>query len=143
MPSMAGAPPICLAMILCDAVHQDPASGKSFILGTFSTIFAETFPAKHPSLWVFIQLTNGHGEAPLEFKISQLVPEDLNPPPLFRGAIPCVFRDRQDVVDLFIKLDNLVLPKEGGYRLILEMQGTLIIERRLRAAHTPPGRVAR
>lgn len=124
-------------MILCDAVHQDPATGKSFILGTFSTIFATSFPALHPRLWIFIQLTNGHGEAPLEFKISRVSPDDLDPPPVFRGPVPCAFTSRQDVVDLYIKIDHLVLPTDGEYRLILEMQGTLIIERRLRAAHTP------
>jgi len=129
-------------MILCDAVHQDPASRKSFILGTFSTIFAPSFPAVHQQLWVFIQLTNGHGEAPLEFKIVPVSPDELDPAPLFRGAVPCPFTDRQDVVDLYIKIDHLVLPKEGQYRLILEMQGILIIERRLRAAHTPRGQQA-
>lgn len=37
------AEPYCLAMVLCDAVHRDPATAKHFVMGTFSSVGATDF----------------------------------------------------------------------------------------------------
>ena len=37
--------PMVLAMVLCDAIYQDPATQKCTLLGTFSTINVRKFPA--------------------------------------------------------------------------------------------------
>lgn len=46
------------ALLTCDSVNIDQASGKHFIFGNFSSIKVANFPATHPSLTLFVGLTN-------------------------------------------------------------------------------------
>ena len=60
--------PYCLAMVLCDAVHRDSATGKHTILGTFSTLASKEFPAPL-QLAVYFAITDAQGEYELVFRI--------------------------------------------------------------------------
>lgn len=46
--------------MLCDGVHIDPASGKHYILGTFSNIRVRQFPAVHPRAFSFLSVSDVH-----------------------------------------------------------------------------------
>lgn len=54
------AEPYCLAMVLCDAVHRDPATGKFTLLGTFSNFSAKSFPTK-VRFSIYFAITDGMG----------------------------------------------------------------------------------
>jgi hypothetical protein len=45
-----GMQPVGLALIVCDAIYQDPTTGKRTLLGIFSAMYASEFPAIVPSL---------------------------------------------------------------------------------------------
>ncbi len=62
------AEPYCLAMVLCDAVHQDRTTNKFTILGTFSTLGAERFPLFFGGM-VYFAITDGIGEVMLSVRI--------------------------------------------------------------------------
>src|SRR5438874_8924488 len=49
--------PFALSMIVCNAIHLDPSTGKAFILGRFESIAATAFPAIHPEMAVFAEVT--------------------------------------------------------------------------------------
>ena len=62
--------PQCLAMILCDHVYRDAASGKYSILGTFDGLQV----AKLPSVMqfaVYLAITGGRGECRLRLLVGQ------------------------------------------------------------------------
>jgi hypothetical protein len=120
-------------MILCDQVYREPVTRKCTLLGTFSTIFAPSFPAVHGAMFLYVQLTDGHGEYELDLKISRLEPDSLDGPPLFAVKLPVTFSSRSTVVELSLGLGNLPIPQPGEYRLMLEYRGILIMERRLLA----------
>ncbi len=61
------AEPYCLAMVLSDAVYQDPTTGKFTILGTFSTVTAAEFPATL-RLSVYFAITDGLGETQIRLR---------------------------------------------------------------------------
>lgn len=46
------------ALLTCDSVNIDEATGKHFIFGHFSSIKVSEFPAKHPALTFFVGLTD-------------------------------------------------------------------------------------
>ena len=50
--------PQLLNWLMCDGIHIDPASGKHYILGTFSNIRVRQFPAKHPRMFWFLTLSD-------------------------------------------------------------------------------------
>jgi hypothetical protein len=35
-----------LSMIICDAIHLDPGTGKAYILGCFGAVGADRFPPR-------------------------------------------------------------------------------------------------
>ena len=79
--------PMVLAMILCDAIHQDPATKKSTLLGTFSTINARNFPAVHRQLAVHAAMTNGHGKT--RIRLTLVGPNESQPPKPRGRTHPC------------------------------------------------------
>ena len=121
-------PPYPLAMVICDAIHQDRATGKRTLLGCFSTIGAPAFPASHPLLAAYVALTDGHGEVPIKL---QLVDVDEAEEPLAEAEGKVKFTDPRVVVEIGLHLAGIVFPRPGEYRLQLYGAGELLIERRI------------
>lgn len=125
----AGRPaPVVLAMVVCDAIHQDPATRKCTLLGTFSTIRARQFPVRHPQLAVHIALTDGHGRTRIRLS---LVPAEESQQQLFNGEGVIDFADPRTVAELNFTIANLTFPAPGEYRLQVYGNDELLMERRL------------
>lgn len=120
--------PVVLAMVLCDAIHQDPATQKCTLLGTFSTVNARVFPVVHRQLAVHLAMTNGHG--PTRIRLV-LVHADDTKPPLFSQEGTIEFKDPRIVAELNFTINNLTLPEAGEYRLQVYGNDELLSERRL------------
>jgi len=120
--------PVVLAMILCDAIHQDPATKKCTLLGTFSTISARKFPVVHPQLAVHIALTDGHGRTRIRLA---LVSADDEQTPLFSSEGVIEFKDPRAVAELNFGFANTRIPKPGEYRVQVHANDQLLAERRL------------
>ncbi len=120
--------PVVLAMLVCDAIHQDPATRKCTILGTFSTISARKFPVVHRQLGVHVALTDGHGKSRIKL---MLVGADEKQPPLFSGEGTIEFADPRVVAELNFRLNNVTFPHPGEYRFQVYANDELLMERRL------------
>src|SRR5687768_573998 len=112
-PAERRAPPIGLAMVLCDAIAVEPATGKKSILGCFSAILAREFPAFHPTMSVYVALTDGYGKTPCVFRLIDA--EELSPP-LFQADAEAEFEDPRLVVEVMMKIPGVVFPTPGEYR---------------------------
>ncbi|GMV97727.1 MAG: hypothetical protein AMXMBFR83_20820 [Phycisphaerae bacterium] len=124
-----GAPaPMVLAMVLCDAIYQDPATKKCTLLGTFSTINARQFPMVHSQLAVHLALTDGHGKTRIRLT---LVGAEEGAPTLFSGEGTIEFADPRMVAELNFTIANLRFPSPGEYRLQVYGNDELLMERRL------------
>jgi hypothetical protein len=120
--------PVVLAMILCDAIHKDPATQKCTLLGTFSTINVRQLPAVHPQLAIHIALTNGHGRTRIRLV---LVSANEQGPPLISQEGMIDFRDPHVVAELNFTINNLRFQQAGEYRLQVYGNDELLMERRL------------
>ncbi len=135
--STSGRPaPMVLAMILCDAIYQDPATKKCTLLGTFSTINARQFPAMHRQLSVHVAMTAGHGKTTMRLT---LVGPDESAPPLFSRDGVIEFGDPRMVAELNFFITNVSFPQPGEYRLQIFGNEELLMERRLYVVGPPPG----
>ncbi|MCH8964204.1 MAG: hypothetical protein IIB58_04525, partial [Planctomycetes bacterium] len=56
--------PDVLSLLVCDQILIDRLTGKTSLIGMFSTIGAARFPVRHPQLCVFASLTDGRGKTP-------------------------------------------------------------------------------
>jgi hypothetical protein len=129
--------PIVLAMVLCDAIHQDPATHKCTLLGTFSTINVIKFPAVHRQLAVHLAMTDGYGKTRIKLMLAHA---DEKREPLFSREGMIEFGDPRVVAELNFTLNNLTFHEAGDYRLQVYANDLLLSERRVHVLHvTPPG----
>lgn len=126
--SATGKNPTALAMIICDHVWRDPCEGKSTIIGTFTTLNADSFPFRHPVMAIYLALTNGHGDVPLKLR---LVDAAELFPPVFELTTTMRFPSPIDLVETGFELPGPVFPRPGEHRLQLFANDEPLIERRL------------
>lgn len=120
--------PVILAMVLCDAIHQDPATKKCTLLGTFSTITARSFPVMHAALAVHVALTDGRGKTRIRLT---LVSSDDEQQVLFSQEGMIQFADPRVVAEINFGIRNLTFPRPGEYRFQVYGNDQLLGERRL------------
>ena len=124
-------------MVLCDAVHRDFTTGKYTILGTFSTLGADTFPAKI-RFCIYFAITDGLGSTKLRLRlvdaesgiVDQL--EDDTEGPVFEIKTEITFEDPLVVMEWVIAIEA-ALPKPGLYHCELWAGADLLMSRRLLA----------
>lgn len=121
-------PPVLLSVIICDLVIIDRITDKPSIIGAFETISAPKYPARHPRLVFFCQLTNGHGKAGITVKLVDVQEEDKT---LFEGTIEQEFKDVRQVANLTLDIGGMVFPHPGEYRFQIYAGTEFLGERRI------------
>jgi hypothetical protein len=122
-------PPVVLSMALADNAYRDPATGKFFVLGTYNAIMTPSYPCRCKSLTVYVALTECHGRTPVRLALTDADEE--------MGAVwvdgSVDVSDPTAVCEGVIRLDGVVLPSPGQYRLQLRSGEDLLRELRLDA----------
>jgi hypothetical protein len=127
--------PSCLALLVCDSVVTDRATGKISILGTFGEILADGLPVVVPHLTVYAELTNGHGDTTVVLRLSRAIPkqveraDDVSGQTLAAWELHLDFDSPTRIYNLHITAVNVVLLDFGDYRFSIEVEGTSIMER--------------
>ena len=120
--------PDVLALIVCDQIITDRLTGKQSLIGMFSKIHAQRYPASHPQLSVFVALTDGHGKTEL---VIRLVDSNDARPPIVEGKGSVDFKNPRAIANLALQFHGLTFPEPGEYRVQIWSQGTLLREARL------------
>lgn len=120
-------PPYVLSFVVCDDVVTDASTRKHTLVGVFHDIFAPQYPALHPRLSVYLELTNGHGPTEVELRLVHAASDKE----VFQAKGQMDFPDPRMVAALVISLNNVLFPREGEYRFQLYGEGTLLVERRV------------
>ena len=134
---MSKAPPAeCLAIIICEDVVEDARSHNKCILNTYNTMHSHAYPASQDRLTVFLSLTNGHGEMPIEVRFCK---EDGEP--ILKAGGTVKFSDPLAVAELILSLRNVPIPEAGNYVVVVWANNdNLLCQRRVTAAILPaPG----
>jgi hypothetical protein len=137
--------PYCLAMVLCDSVHRDPATGKNYILGTCNNVFAPTFPAQI-ALAVYFSLTDGFGPTTIRLQVVSAdadpidaTNEDDHPERPLLAKMEMNLENPLMVVEAAIRI-GATLPHAGLYHCELWAGSEVLMSRRLIASQPPaPG----
>jgi hypothetical protein len=120
--------PYHLALILCDAVHADPDTGKTTILGTLSYRQAVAFPLTIPALAVYAVLSDGRGVHLVSADWAG--PDDAEMPGT-RMEVEIDFTDPIVPYEITFPYADLTFDGPGLYAVRLEVAGEFIVERRL------------
>ena len=129
--------PILLSAITCNRVIFDKVSGMPSIIDIVQTIDAPKYPARHPQIVFFCEMTNGHGTT--DVKISLVNTQDEEKV-IFEREGKVRFENVKQIVTLAMNLQGIVFPAPGEYRFQLFAGGNLLGERRVacRQVKLPP-----
>lgn len=106
-------PPMLLSLLVCDCAIIDVRTKKPSIIGVFETVGAVKFPATHPKLTVFFQMTNGRGVVPLTVRVVNV---DADEDVIFECTLPYKFADVRKVENFILDIAGITFPSEGEYR---------------------------
>lgn len=126
--------PYVLAMVVCDAMWRDPATGKTYLLGLFNHIMGGPFPVARAQLAVYIAMTDAHGKMPL---VLRLADADESRPPVFEAPLEVEFADPSAVTETYCQIPDVRFSEPGEYILQLLANEELIIERRISVSSGP------
>ena len=126
--------PLALSMIVCDAVHTDPSTGKAYILGCFGSIGASNFPAMHPGMTVFAEVADCLGKTPFLIRV---IDANEDHEPIVEANAEIEIADPLAITALVLRLEGMVFPEAGEYRVQLFSGNALIAERRLLLSSNP------
>jgi len=134
---MAEIEPILLSAITCNRVIFDKVSGMPSIIDIVQTIDAQRYPARHPQIVFFCELTNGHGTTKAKIRLVDAQEEEKV---IFEREGSVKFGDVKQIVTLAMDLHGIVFPRPGEYRFQLFAGGSLVGERRIicRKVTVPP-----
>jgi hypothetical protein len=129
--------PYCLAMVLCDGVHRDPATGKFTLLGTFHAIRASEFPTGIRMVVYFV-LTDIIGAHKIRLNVVDASMHlDGDPPePILTHETDMTVEDPLMVVEGVMGI-QLSLPGSGVYHVELYAGDSPLMTRRLTVLGPP------
>jgi hypothetical protein len=122
-------PPTVISMLVCDHIHRDGITGKFFLLGTFTTLVPQEYPATIGQIGVFVILTDGIADVAVRLQVVDAT--EIDPDPLAVLDDTVTFADRFDAVELAQMFIDVTFPQPGQYRVQLLANGSLLMERRI------------
>lgn len=123
--------PIVKAFLVCDQVIHDAQTGKKSLIGVFHELRSDRFPAVHPALWIYANLTNARGKYAIEI---QLVDVDRNNV-LGQGKPPEIeIPDPLQTTEISAQLRNVALPGPGTYEFHLLVNGEILATKAVRVS---------
>ncbi|MGE0193583.1 MAG: hypothetical protein AB7T63_16275 [Planctomycetota bacterium] len=131
MSTSATPSPIVKAFLVCDQVIHDAQTGKKSLIGVFHELRAERFPAVHPMLWIYANITEARGKYRIEI---QLVDVDRNTV-LGRGQPPEIdIPGPLQTTEISAQLRNVALPGPGTYEFHLLVNDDLLATKAVRVS---------
>jgi hypothetical protein len=124
--------PLCVALVICDAVIEDRRSGNKTLVGLFNGIMAPSLPALHPRLFLMASLTSGTGSWEFSFRVASPSGREV-----MRMGDVVRFGDPLLVHDLVVEVRNLPLEEAGVYFVDLLLSETPIANRRFTVQVAP------
>jgi hypothetical protein len=127
-------PPEVITLTPASVVHQDAISGHYSILSVLTNISPNQYPFRMPVMFIYMELTSGRGETPLQVRIIDV---DEARPPVFDVSMTVQFSSPLFVLQGALKKHEVVFPEAGQYRIQLFSAGQLLKERRLFLLESP------
>lgn len=109
--------PQLITFATCDGVHLDPASGKYYLLGMFSSLRSRQFPVVHPQMVWFISLTDVSVGTHL-MHLSLTLPGE---PPVVQIERKFESKSPLHRIHLVNQLQNLRFDVPGDYNAMIEV----------------------
>jgi hypothetical protein len=118
--------PIVVGLMLCDQVIVDKDTNKPSLIGVFTGLAVQDFQEQQ-KFAAFVTLTNGRGLLEVELLVSRLD----NGEHVYKQTYAVAFPDPLAVVNVIIRVRNIVFPVTGWYNCEIRVRGEPLSQRRL------------
>jgi hypothetical protein len=108
-------PLIVKSFIIADAVIQDRLTGKWSIIGVFDRVMAPSFPVVHPTVALYLRLSDAQGRYRLRVEFRDASDRRVG---LFEG-IEMEVKDPTQAIEVGLPTHMLPLEKPGKYQFQL------------------------
>ena len=131
---MPGRDPVLIALVLADNVVPDPNSGKNFILGTITRLFAQNLPVRMNQISLYICIGDAQDCRKPAIEVVNLKDEKV----LMHQDLPSLPENRRtDLLELSIGLAGVQFPEYSSYDFRVWMDGKFIGGRKFAVAPWP------
>jgi hypothetical protein len=111
--------PAFKALLICDHTIREFGTGKVSLIGIFHRIRAQSFPAQHPRLAVYVMVTDAQGEYAVSLQLVRL--RDLMT--IGRGDARLRVSDRLEPAQWVFELAGLTFEEPGSYEFRVVANG--------------------
>jgi len=108
-------PPIVKSFLIADTVLQDRLTGKWSIIGVFDRVMAPQFPVVHPTVSLYLRLSDAQGRYKLRVEFRDVSDRRVG---LFEG-IEVDVKDPAQAIEVGLPTHMLPLEKPGKYQFQL------------------------
>jgi hypothetical protein len=123
------------AMLICDNAIREEGTGKVSLIGIFEKIRAGAFPVGHPSLSVYVKVTDAQGNYQLVLELVRV--QDLTV--IGRGEAAVSVETRLEAAEWIFNLSWLVFEKPGPYEFRLRANGRHVGSKTFEVLDLGPG----
>jgi hypothetical protein len=121
-------------MIVCDQIIRDGHTGKVTIVGSFNQITGESFPLIHRDCAIYVAITDGEGPYDGVLRVSLAESDE----PVLEAGGRFELENPLQVAELNFRIQALVLPKPGKYRIEFFADGDRLTGRTFMARQETP-----
>lgn len=112
--------PHCRAILLCEDVGEDEATGAISLINLIEHFKTDTFPAQTRPFMLFLQLYDGIGRYGVCIE-ARALDDDTS---VARATLSDVdFPERLAKIEMMVPVDSVLLPRPGRYELALLLDG--------------------
>ncbi len=114
MKDVFDSPTISLALLVCDTVITDAATGKKTLVGIFNSVSAVSYPHCIREFYIFCSLTNCEPNTDISVRLTNSEGEQMFD---LKGSIRS--RSTDETPEVIFGIRNFVVKSEGKYELTL------------------------
>lgn len=103
--------PTVLAINICDNVVRDELTKKVSLFGLFNVIGSYNFPCTHPSMYIYLALTGGHGNHEIEVRLVR----DRDQEPIMGMIGILKFASPLQVLETNLRWEKILFTEPGEY----------------------------
>jgi len=111
--------PIVNAMLIADLAIREEGTHKVSLIGIFENLRASRFPFRHPTMALYVKMTDAQGEYDMRIELLRL--DDATR--VVEARTDFHVLDRMKAAELVFVLNNLAFPEPGHYEFRLAANG--------------------
>jgi hypothetical protein len=125
--------PYCQALMVCNEFSLDHLKRAS-VIGIFDSVSAPVYPARQARMIFFSQLADSLGKKKVTLRLVGWVSKKT----IWEETVDVEFDNQRQTLGVVYEAKDIVFPAPGDYRVEIEVDGQVLMDRRITATQPKP-----